>query len=84
MGKRYDTFENQTDSLTFAHNALVGGKCPDCHENTLGTSMSMAQSQLSGKRGTSLAKVTYTNEFCLQGGWHTGSARKTGIQRSQN
>ena len=36
MGKYYDTFENQTDSLAFAHKGVVNGKCLDCHENTLG------------------------------------------------
>ena len=44
MGKYYDTFENQTDSLAFAHKGVVNGKCLDCHENTLGTSVRMAQS----------------------------------------
>ena len=63
MGKYYDTFENQTDSLAFAHKGVVNGKCLDCHENTLGTSVRMAQSQLTGNHETPLAKVTYTNEF---------------------
>ena len=48
MGKYYDTFENQTDSLAYAHKAVANGKCLDCHENTLGTSARMAQSQLTG------------------------------------
>lgn len=73
MGKYYDTFENQTDSLAYAHKAVVNGKCLDCHENTLGTSARMVQSQLTGDHDTPLAKVTYTNEFCLQSGCHAGA-----------
>lgn len=82
MGKYYDTFENQTDSLAFAHKGVVNGKCLDCHENTLGTSVRMAQSQLTGNHETPLAKVTYTNEFCLQSGCHAGAGIMPGASES--
>lgn len=82
MGKYYDTFENQTDSLAYAHKAVVNGKCLDCHENTLGTSARMVQSQLTGDHDTPLAKVTYTNEFCLQSGCHAGAGIMPGASES--
>lgn len=82
MGKYYDTFENQTDSLAFAHKGVVNGKCLDCHENTLGTSVRMVQSQLTGNHETPLAKVTYTNEFCLQSGCHAGAGIMPGASES--
>ena len=82
MSKYYDTFENQTDSLAFAHKGVVNGKCLDCHENTLGTSVRMAQSQLTGNHETPLAKVTYTNEFCLQSGCHAGAGIMPGASES--
>lgn len=82
MGKYYDTFENQTDSLAYAHKAVANGKCLDCHENTLGTSARMAQSQLTGDHETPLAKVTYTNEFCLQSGCHAGAGIMPGASES--
>ncbi len=46
------------------------GKCLDCHENTLGTSVRMAQSQLTGNHETPLAKGVFTCDGCHQvGAW---------------
>lgn len=82
MGKYYDTFVNQTDSLANAHSASVQGNCLSCHETTMGTSLNMAQSQLSGSYSTPLAKTTYTNEFCLQSGCHAGAGIMPGASES--
>ena len=82
MGKYYDSFENDTTSLAYAHKSIVNNQCLGCHEATLSQTVSQAQSQLSGSFSTPLDKVTYSNEFCLQSGCHLGGGVMPGATES--
>lgn len=82
MGKYYDSFMNDTESLAYAHKGVVEGQCLGCHEQTLSQMGTQIASQLSGSYDTPLAKTTYSNEFCLQSGCHTGAGIMPGASES--
>ena len=82
MGKYYDSFENDTTSLAYAHKGVVDNQCLGCHEQTLGQMASQIQAQLSGSSRTPLAKESFSNEFCLQSGCHAGGGMLPGATES--
>ncbi len=82
MGKYYDSFVNDTTSLAYAHKGVVDGQCLGCHEQTLSQMGSQIAAQLSGDYTTPLEKATFSNEFCLQSGCHTGAGVMPGATES--
>lgn len=82
MGKYYDTYVNDTDTLVYKHQATTNKQCVSCHEATLGFMLNDVRAQLSGDYETPLQKVTFTNEFCLQSGCHTGAGVMPGATES--
>lgn len=82
MGKYYNSFANDTTSLAYAHKGVVNNQCLGCHETTLPQSLHEVQAQLSGDYSDPMAKVTYSNEFCLQSGCHTGAGVMPGATES--
>lgn len=82
MGKYYDSFVNDVDSLAYAHKGVVEGQCLGCHEQTLSQMGGQIASQLSGGYETPLAKTTYSNDFCLQSGCHSGAGVMPGATES--
>lgn len=82
MGKYYQSFENDTTSLAYAHKGVVDNQCLGCHEQTLGQMGSQIQAQLSGSYDTPLAKESFSNEFCLQSGCHSGAGVMPGATES--
>lgn len=73
MGKYYDSFVNDTDSLAYQHRAAANNQCLGCHEATLPQTMHEVQAQLAGDYEQPFEKVTFSNDFCLQSGCHTGA-----------
>lgn len=73
MGKYYNSFVNDTTTLAYKHKAAVNNQCLGCHEATLPQMLHEVQMQLSGTYDMPFKKVTFTNEFCLQSGCHTGA-----------
>lgn len=82
MGKYYDSFVNDTESLAYAHSGVVEGQCLGCHEQTLSQMGGQISAQLSGSYGDPLDKVTYSNSFCLQSGCHAGGGIMPGASES--
>ena len=82
MGKYYDSYMNDTESLAYAHKGVVEGDCLGCHEQTLSQMGSQISAQLSGSHETPLAKESYSNEFCLQSGCHAGAGVMPGASES--
>ena len=82
MGKYYNSYMNDTESLAYAHKGVVEGDCLGCHEQTLSQMGSQISAQLSGSHETPLAKETYSNEFCLQSGCHAGAGVMPGASES--
>ncbi len=82
MGKYYNSYMNDTESLAYAHKGVVEGDCLGCHEQTLAQMGSQISAQLSGSYETPLAKETYSNEFCLQSGCHAGAGVMPGASES--
>ena len=82
MGRYYDSFVNDTTSLAYAHKGVVNNQCLGCHETTITQSLHEVQVQLSGDYTDPMAKVTYSNEFCLQSGCHTGAGVMPGATES--
>ncbi len=82
MGDYYDSFVNDTSSLAYAHSSAVDGECLGCHEQTLSTTATQISSQLTGSDSDSISQVTYSNEFCLQSGCHSGGGMLPGASES--
>ena len=82
MGKYYDSFVNDTDSLAYQHRAAVNNQCLGCHEATLPQTMHEVQAQLAGDYEQPFEKVTFSNDFCLQSGCHTGAGVMPGATES--
>ena len=82
MGKYYNSFVNDTTTLAYKHKAAVNNQCLGCHEATLPQMLHEVQMQLSGTYDMPFKKVTFTNEFCLQSGCHTGAGVMPGATES--
>ena len=82
MGKYYETFTQDSSTLVYKHRAAVNNQCLGCHEATLPQMMHEVQMQLSGDYPTPFEKVTFSNDFCLQSGCHTGAGVMPGATES--
>lgn len=82
MGKYYNSFVNDTTTLAYKHKAAANNQCLGCHEATLPQMLHEVQMQLSGTYDMPFKKVTFTNEFCLQSGCHTGAGVMPGATES--
>lgn len=82
MGKYYESLENDTSSLVFKHKAAVNNQCLGCHEATLPQMLHEVEMTVAGTYTLPFEKVTFTNEFCLQSGCHTGAGVMPGATKS--
>ena len=82
MGKYYDSFVNDTDSLAYKHRSAVNNQCLGCHEATLSQTVHEVQTQLAGNYEQPFSKVTLSNDFCLQSGCHSGAGVMPGASES--
>lgn len=82
MGKYYDSFVNDSESLAYKHASVANNQCLGCHEATLPQMMHEVQVQLSGSYSEPFEKVTFSNDFCLQSGCHLGAGVMPGATES--
>ena len=82
MGKYYETYQNDSSTLAWKHRAATNNHCLGCHEATLPQMLHEVEMTIAGTYKVPFDKVTFSNDFCLQSGCHTGAGVMPGATES--